>query len=156
MGDQGQECCWAQGFGPRNYPQTLLLALLLPPCYKMGCPPPSLLSVLLDQSRPSGCLHSQAHVPGMENLSGPAEGRGRPWLPSAVARVVSCQELTPTGRRWWVSAGEWAGPLTYLRGEARRRTIHLCSVFPVCSTCFCHSFLRPSASSCSRTTSRPA
>lgn len=52
-----------------------------------------MLSVLRDQARLLAI-----HILGIENLIGPAENRTCPWFPSAVIRVVSCQE----GWRWWV------------------------------------------------------
>lgn len=49
-------------FGLRDHPQTPLLCLLLPPCYRMQCPPPPLLSVLRDQADPPAVCIPNPHA----------------------------------------------------------------------------------------------
>lgn len=53
--------------GLSNLPQTPLLALPLSPCYRMGVP--SSILTQRYQARP-GWLHSQVHMPGIEDLTG--------------------------------------------------------------------------------------
>lgn len=122
------------GIWTEKPPPTLLPSLPLPLCYRTGCPPPSLLSVLLDQARPSGCQSSQVHMLGMEKLNGPAEGRICPWLPSAVPALLVARSSHQRGGDSGHQQESWAGPSTHHRGGLRCRPP--CAVVPVCGTYF--------------------